>query len=438
MINRKFSRRRFLQTSALAGASLAAVNIPSPAISSDKAPSAKLNLAMIGPNGRGRANLDGIRGENVVALCDVDAGRLDQVAGVAPNAKKFADFRKLLETVKDLDGICVSTPDHTHAPASVMGMRMGLHCYCEKPLTHSVYESRLMQELAAEKKLVTQMGTQIHAEQNYRRAVELVQSGAIGEIRDVHVWCGKGWGMGPDAKRPQDTPPVPEGLDWDLWLGPAQVRPYHPAYHPAGWRRWWAFGNGTMGDMGCHYMDLAFWAMKLKDCLSVESAGPEVNAECAPLYLSAKFEFPQRGQLPPCTVTWYDGDRRPPVIAEKNLNLPGAGVLFIGKDGIIFADYGVTRMFPEEKFADFERPEQSIAPSPGHHQEWIQGIKQNKPEMALCNFAYSGRLTETVLLGSLAYRVGAKLEWDAEKMRFTNNDAANALIAPAYREGWTL
>ncbi|MDO4550540.1 MAG: Gfo/Idh/MocA family oxidoreductase [Planctomycetia bacterium] len=431
-----FSRRDFMKSS-LAAASLAAVNVSVPAFSSDKAPSSKLNIAIIGPNGRGMATVTEMTGENIVAMCDADTKRLDGAMKHAPQAQKFTDFRKLYETVKDLDAVCVCTPDHTHAPASLMGMRMGLHCYCEKPLTHDIRESRVMREVAAEKKLVTQMGTQIHAGENYRRAVEIVRSGALGDIYEAHVWCGKGWGMPEDAKRPTETPPVPETLNWDAWIGPAKMRPYHSCYHPGGWRRWWDFGNGTLGDMGCHYMDLVFWALNLRDCLTVEATGPAVNPECAPLALSVKYEFPARDKMPPCLVTWHDGTLRPPVLAEKNLKLPGAGVLFVGKDGMLFADYTKTQLLPESKFADFKRPEPWIPSSPGHHKEWLQGIRENKPGLALCHFDYSAPLTETILLGSVAYRVGEKLEWDAKNLR-TNNDTANALITPEYREGWTL
>lgn len=435
-MNQKISRRHFIKTSALAGASLAAVNIAMPAYCLDKAPSEKLNIALIGPGGQGGFSLGNILGENVVALCDVDARTLDGVSQRVPGAQTFTDFRRMYETVKDLDAVCVCTPDHTHAPASVMGMRMGIHCYCEKPLTHDVRESRVMQQVAAEKKLVTQMGTQIHSLDNYRRVVELVQSGAVGEIREAHVWCGKGWGMPVEKRRPEETPEVPENLNWDAWVGPAKMRPYHPEYLPGNWRKWWDFGNGTLGDMGCHYMDLAFWALNLKDCLTAEASGPEVNPECAPLDLSATWTFGQRGDLPPCTLTWCDGDYRVPIV--KEMNLPGAGVLFIGSKGVLFGDYGGLQLFPEEKYAGFEHPAAWIPSSPGHHAEWIQGIKENKPELALCRFEYSGRLTETVLLGSLAYRMGAKLDWDAEKMEVTNHAEANAMIRPEYREGWVL
>ena len=430
------TRRHFMKASALAG--LAATNIAMPAYSRDRAPSEKINIALVGPNGQGHFTFSNIQGENVIALCDADSLRLEQVAGMAPEAAKFSDFRKMFETVKDLDAVCVCTPDHTHAPASVMGMRMGLHCYCEKPLTHSVYESRVMQQIAAEKKLVTQMGTQIHAENNYRRVVEMVQAGAVGKIREAHVWCGKGWGMPEDAKRPEDTPACPDTLNWDAWIGPAKMRPYHPAYVPGNWRKWWDFGNGTLGDMGCHYMDLAFWALKLKDCLTVEANGPAVNAECAPLSLGVTYTFPARGDaFPACTVTWHDGDMRAAKL--DGLSLPGAGVLFVGDDDkMLFADYGGYRFFPEDKYRDYQRPEQTIAASPGHHNEWLQGIRENKPELALCNFAYSGRLTEAVLLGTVAYRAGAKLEWNAEKLEVTNNAEANAMIKTEYRDGWTL
>ena len=434
------NRRHFLKSGAIAGAALAAVNVRVPAFCQDAAPSNKLNIAVVGPCNRGAATLSEVLGENVVALCEVDARFMAQASAKAPNAQKFSDYRKMLETVKDLDAICVCTPDHVHAPASVMGMRMGLHCYCEKPLAHEVRECRVMQQVAQEKKLVTQMGTQIHATGNYRRVVEIVQSGAVGPISEVHVWCGKGWGLPADYTLDTKEYDIPDYLDWDSWIGPAKMRPYNPCYHPANWRKWWAFGTGTIGDMACHYMDLPFWALELKDCLTAEAIdGPAVNAEGCPLNLTLKYTFPARGEkYPSCTLTWYDGAKRPPIMAEKGIPERGAGVLFVGRDGILFADYGSWALYPTDKFADFKAPEPWIPASIGHHREWLQAIRDNKPEDCTCKFGYSGRLTETVLLGTVAYRTGKKLDWDANAMRVTNVPEANDLITSEYREGWNL
>lgn len=435
----KMNRRHFLQTSA---ALTAASTVCAPAFCQTASPSSKLNVAVVGPCGRGWASFTEMLTENVVAICDVDRRNLAQCATKTPNAQQFTDFRKLFETVKDLDAVCVCTPDHTHAAPSVMAMKAGIHCYTEKPLAHDVRECRVMEDLAQEKKLCTQMGTQIHAGNNYRRVVELVQSGAVGPIREVHVWCGKGWGQPADFQNPTDTPPIPDWLDWDSWLGPAKFRPYHPSYLPANWRKWWAFGNGTIGDMACHYMDLPFWALELRDCLTAEALdGPALNAEGCPLYLSVQFTFAARSEkFPACTLTWYDGSGCGPneILKANGIPNPGAGVLFVGEKGILFADYGSHKLYPADRYADFKAPEPWIPESIGHHREWLQAIRDDKPENCTCRFGYSGRLTETVLLGTVAYRMGQKLNWDANAVRVTNCDAANDLITTEYRDGWIL
>ncbi|MDO4569500.1 MAG: Gfo/Idh/MocA family oxidoreductase [Planctomycetia bacterium] len=434
---KSISRRHFMKTGA--AVALASTVVARPGLAQSAAPSSKLNIAVIGPANRGAASLAEMLKENVVALCDVDARYLEAAKGKAPSAQLFSDFRQMFEKVKDIDGVCVCTPDHTHAAPSVMAMRAGIHCYCEKPLAHDVRECRVMQQIAEEKKLVTQMGTQIHAGENYRRVVELVQSGVVGPIEEVHVWCGKGWGLPPNATRPTDTPPVPDYLNWDAWIGPAQMRPYHPRYVPAHWRRWWAFGNGTIGDMACHYMDLPFWALELRDCLTAEAIdGPPVNLEGCPLNLTVKYTFPAREKFPACTLYWYDGDKRPAALKQYGVPERGAGVLFVGKEGVMFADYGSHALYPQEKFRDFKRPDKSIPASIGHHNEWLQAIRDNRPEDCTCKFGYSGRLTETVLLGTVAYRTGKELRWDADAMKVTNVPEANDLIAIEYRDGWIL
>ena len=431
-----FSRRDFLKSSAVA-ASLAAVNVAVPAYCQDKAPSSKLNLAIIGVANRASANYHAVLGENIVALCDIDARFLDTAAKSAPKAQTFADYRKLLESVKDLDAVVVSTPDHTHAPASVMAMKMGLHCYCEKPLAHSIYETRLMQTVAEEKNLCTQMGTQIHAEDTYRRVVEIVQSGAIGKVRNVYIWFRNAWGYEPDAQLPTDTPPVPDYVNWDCWLGPAQYRPYNPCYLPRAWRKWWAFGSGTMGDMGTHLLDLAFWALKLKNCKTIKAVdGPKVNPETTPLSLEIEYGFESDGEQPDCTVHWLDGGKCPDILKEKNIPERYKAVLFDGEKGQLVADYDYFALYPEEEFKSYQAPKPWIPKSIGHHNEWLQAIRDNKPENCLCRFSYGGRLTETVLLGTLAYRTGEDLVWDAAALK-TNSAAANAMIEVPYREGWS-
>jgi predicted dehydrogenase len=396
----------------------------------------KLNVAGIGVGGRGAADINGAASENIVALCDVDQKQAAATFQRYPKAKVYRDFRKMLDEMDgQIDAVTVGTPDHTHAPAAAMAMRMGKHCYCEKPLTHNVQESRVLTELAAEHKLATQLGTQIHAGDNYRRVVELVQSGAIGPVRQVEVMFGGGIG-GQD--RPKDTPPVPQHLDWDLWLGPAPFRPYHPTYCPFGWRSWWDFGNGTLGDFGCHYMDLPFWALKLKYPTTVEAEGPvPPHPETAAPVLTIRYEFPARGDLPPVTMTWRNGGgNSPSILQERNVPNWGSAVLFVGEKGMLLANYGKHQLLPEGQFAGFQPPEPTIPRSIGHHQEWVQACKTGEP--TTCQFDYSGPLTEAVLLGNVSYRVQSKLAWDAANLKATNCPAADEFLRREYREGWKL
>lgn len=407
-----------------------------------KSPNEKLNIAAIGIGGRGGDDVNGVSHENLVALCDVDEARAAGAFNAFPKAKRFRDFRKMLDEIHaEIDAVVIGSPDHTHAPAGVMAMRLGKHCYCEKPLTHNVYEARLMATIAAEKKLVTQMGTQIHAEDNYRRVVELVQSGAIGKIAEVHVWLGANFEgpaqptdmSQPDA--PTDTPPVPATLDWDLWLGPAAYRPYNPAYAPFSWRYWWNFANGQLGDFFCHYCDLAFWALDLRHPTTIEAHGP-VHPESSARWTIAKQEYPARGDLPPVTLNWYNGGPYPALVKERNIPQWGSAVLFIGAQGMLISDYGRHQLLPEAQFADFKRPEPSIPKSIGHHREWTEACKTGGP--TTCNFAYSGALTEAALLCNVSLRAGKKLTWDAEKLACPDVPEAAAFIRRTYRDGWSL
>ncbi|MCH5372729.1 MAG: Gfo/Idh/MocA family oxidoreductase, partial [Planctomycetes bacterium] len=295
----RFNRRQALQAAAWATTGVWTWNAGRSR--AQDSPNEKLNIAAIGVGGRGVADVSGVASENLVALCDVDESRAGKMFERFPQARRYRDFRKMLDEVeKDIDAVVIGTPDHTHAPPAAMAMRMGKHVYCEKPLTHAVYETRLLTDLAREKKLTTQLGTQIHAGDNYRRVVELVQAGAIGPIRQVEVTFPGGRG---GMDRPQDTPPVPPGLDWDLWLGPAPYRPYHPCYVPGNWRNWWDFANGTLGDFGCHYMDLPFWALGLRYPTEVAANGPHPHPETTAPVLTVRYEFPARGDLPPVTLT---------------------------------------------------------------------------------------------------------------------------------------
>jgi predicted dehydrogenase len=402
----------------------------------------KLNIAGIGVGGRGAADVNGAASENIVALCDVDEKHAAQTFEQYPEAKRYKDFRKMLDKMHNkIDAVVIGTPDHTHAPAGVMAMKLGKHCYCEKPLTHSLYEARMMAEVAHENKLVTQMGTQIHAEGNYRRAVELVQTGTIGSVREVHVWLGANFSGPPkptdmsQPEAPSNRPAVPETLDWDLWLGPASYRPYHPAYAPFGWRYWWNFANGQLGDFFCHYCDLAFWALKLRHPVTVEAEGP-VHAESAARWTIARQQYPARGELPPVGLTWYSGGGYPAFMKEGKVPQWPNAVLFIGSKGMLIADYGRHQLLPEEKFADFKRPDPFIPDSIGHHREWVEACKTGRP--TTCNFDYSGALTEAALLCNVALRTGRKLTWDAKNLKAVGCPEADVFIRREYRQGWRL
>jgi predicted dehydrogenase len=424
-------RREFLRQTALAGsAALGCGYFTSRAPAESKSPNEKLNIGVIGTANQARFTIGNIRGENVVALCDIDDKYLGAAATEFPGAAKFNDFRKLLER-PDLDAVTVCTPDHTHAPATLMALRLGKHVYCEKPLTHNVYEARLVAETAGKAKTATQMGTQIHASDNYRRVVEIIRSGAIGPVREVHTWAGRSWGGG---DRPKEMPPIPPNLHWDLWLGPAPERPYHSTYLPANWRKWWDFGGGNLADMACHHMDLPFWALELRAPLTVEAEGPAVHPETCPLGLIVRYKFPSRGDAPPVKLAWYDGDKIPPKI--RDLETGGGGNIFVGDRGMLRADYGSYKLYPEADFAGFKPPVASIPNSIGHHAEWLQACKTGSP--TTCNFDYSGALTEAVLLGNVAYRTGKRLEWDAVALKAANCPEADQFLRRAYRKGWEL
>jgi predicted dehydrogenase len=426
------SRRAFLKSAAAVGAGL---YVGRPAVSwASKSPNEKLNVGCVGVGGRGWENVKGVETENIVALCDVDELRAKQAFETFPNASKYADFRKMLDG-ESLDAVVVATTDHLHLPVAVNAMRRGLPVYVEKPLGHNVWEVRLATQIAKEKNLATQMGTQIHAGNNYRRVVEAIQSGAIGPVREVFVFMAKDWGGkngGYDAPLPAE--PVPPTMKWDLWLGPAAERPHNSAYYPAEWRRWWAFGSGTLGDMGCHYMDLVFWALDLDAPTKISTEGPPAHKETAPSGLIVHYDFPSKGDRPAVKMHWMDGNLAPPEI--NGIKVPGAGVLFVGDKGTMFADYTKFRLYPEEKFADWKAPEPWIPDSIGHHAEWIRACKTGDP--TTCHFGYSGPITETVLLGVVSHKLGKPLDWDAANLKVTNAPEAAALIHPEYRSGWEI
>ncbi|HZL89534.1 MAG TPA: Gfo/Idh/MocA family oxidoreductase [Pirellulaceae bacterium] len=431
-MSRTLGRRRFLKISAGVSAALGA-GLPLMCSSRVWGANERLNIGAIGVGGRGAGDLAAVAGENIVALCDVDASALNAAAARFPAAKKYADYRQLLEQ-KDLDAVVVATPDHHHAPATMRALRRGLHVYCEKPLTHTVAEARAIAEMAAKMKVATQMGTQNHEHPGYLRLVELIQSGAIGPVHQVHIITdrpGRIWPQG--ISKPTDKPPVPEHLQWDLWLGPASVRDYHPAYVPFKWRGWWDFGCGAIGDMAIHLMDPAFWALELGGPVKVTSKGPPPHPDCGPIAMETRFEFAARGKLPPVEVFWYEGEARPPEEIAKEL--PMNGSLFIGAKGRIAIQHDqMPKLLPEKEFADFKGPEPYLPKSPGHHEQWIAACKTGSKTGS--HFGYAGPFTEIVLLGNVAYRIGKTVEYDPAQMKITNVSDANALLSKAYRSGW--
>jgi predicted dehydrogenase len=442
MSRRRITRRTFL---AAAGSAIAA-----PAFVRGRNLLDRLNIAIIGSGGRGASNLASVSSENIVALCDVNAKMLDAAGAKHPTAKKFTDFRKVFDKPDAFDAVVVSTCEHTHAFATMLALKHDKHVYCEKPLTHSIWESRQIREEAARhKKIATQMGIQIHASENYRRVVELVQAGAIGPVREAHVWVSRAWGLQSKeaaekykdivfvAERPQEAQPIPEGLDWDLWLGPAPQRPFNSVYFPGPkWYRWWDFGSGTMSDLGSHWNDLPFWALKLRAPLTIEASGPPPHPEIAPASMSATYEYGPRGDMPAVKLTWHQGESKPAI--WKNGGIPnwGDGCLFIGDKGMLLSNYSKHVLLPEKEFADYKRPDPKIPRVTGHHAEWIAACKSGQQPSA--NFEYSGWLTEANHLGNVAYRVGKKLEWDAETLRARNAPEADRIIRRAYRRGWEL
>ena len=463
-------------------------------------PSEKVNLVVVGTGCHGTRHIKSLLANQpdvqIVAICDVNRESSDYrendykdgVAGRDPARRiverhyaereqqggkvqcaSYRDFREMLDKEKDFDAVIVATPDHTHAVVAMAAMKMGKHVYCEKPLAHSVGETRALAEAARAAGIATQMGNQLHATGDLRRQVEVIQSGVLGPVREVHVWCGNtGWhgpwspvtqqrwaafserfAVGPD--RPQETLPVPDELDWDLWLGPAPFRPYHSAYLPFKWRGWWQFGSGTLGDMGCHMLDVPFWGLELDHPVQVEATSTVANSETAPVASLVHYKFPARGELPPVRLTWYDGGLQPPRPEElpAGRELPGFGLLFVGDRGKMLATYNQGfELLPSSLTSQIEgiRPTLPRIDSPAgindnltlsfHHREWLDACKGGP--RAHSHFDYSGPLTETVLLGVIAIKTGRKLHWDAAQMKITNVPEANKYVRREYRQGWSL
>jgi predicted dehydrogenase len=424
------------------------------------APSDKLNIAAVGIGGKGEDNLAMSETENIVALCDVDFGeKTQEVFAKYPAAKQYKDFRVMLDQQADIDAVIIATPDHTHAVIAMAAIRRKKHVFVQKPLTHSVSEARLLTEAAREHGVITQMGNQGRSGEGSRLLCEWVWDGAIGKVREAHAWTNRPvWPQGIEMGRPTETPEIPPGFDWDLWLGPARPRPYHPAYHPATWRGWWDFGTGSLGDMACHIIDPLFWALKLKYPVSVEAniskhwhgffEETEPKYERYPQSSIVRYRFPARSKkLPELDLTWWDGGMMPPRPPElepgRRMGDADGGILLIGEKGKIMAGcYGESpRLIPESKMRKLKRRRQILERIPdgadGHEQDWIRACKGGKP--ACSNFEESGPLSETVLMGNLAVRFpDRELQWNGEAMRVTNDEEANAYVTRTYREGWQL
>jgi predicted dehydrogenase len=392
--------------------------------------SERLNIGVIGVSGRGGEDMNEVASQNIVVLCDIDRNHLEEARKTFPHACLCADYRRVIEH-NDLDAVVIGTPDHMHAIPAVAAMRAGLDVYCEKPLAHSVHEVRVMRETAAAEKRITQMGTQIHAGENYRRVVEIVKSGQLGKVSRVHVWMG---GRPISGKRVTEGTP-PEHVDYDLWLGPAPYRPFHPSHFHFNWRYWFDFANGVLGDFGCHYMDLPHWALDLRAPTTIEATGEHdyQGDNDVPGKLRVEYQYPARGDLPPVHLTWYQGGLLPEGGEAYNM---GSAVLFEGTDGRLIADYGSRKFYFDDKRPDPAAPPKSIPDSIGHHREWIEAIKSRGP--TTCNFDYSGALAEAVLLGNVAYRTGKKLEWDAATAKVTGCPEAAQYLQREYRKGWEL
>ena len=427
MTQPSISRRDVLKHSTLlaAGAFWAARSHPA----FGRSPNEKLNIACIGVGGRGGANVNGLASQNFVAFADVDEARAAGAYKKYPKVKTYRDWRKMLDAHgSKLDAIVISTPDHTHFHPALAAMQLGLHVYLEKPLAHNVWETRVLTDLARKKGLATQLGAQRHAMPNMARVVEIIRSGAIGDVTEVYSWCGGGRGM---PKIPQDRPPVPSTLDYDLWIGPAEYRPYHSSFCPYGWRFWWDYGTGEAGNWGCHILDIPFWALDLKYPLRVDATGPAVDPERTPKSKQVRYTFPARGQQPPVTLHWSHG--KPADLDERKIPTSGANTVFIGSKGILTCDFGQYKLLPESEFADFTPPEPSIPASPGFHNEWIAACRGEGP--ATCYFDYAGPLAETVLLGNVAYRAGG-FDWGPRTLTAKGNEKAQPLLREAYRSGW--
>lgn len=446
------SRRQFVRMAALAASSVGmatAFSAPRPGL---KSPNDKLDVGIIGCGNKGEHDSEGMSGENIIALCDVDETMLAKAAVKWPKARRYHDYRVMIEKEKTLDAVTVTTPDHHHGPAAMLAIKSGLNVYCQKPLTRTISEARALTRAAREYRVVTQMGNQGHCGEGNRRLCEMLWSGAIGPVREVHCWTNKAnWPQG--LTRPQSTDPVPASLDWDLWIGPAPMRPFVDhwpkevrmqrggVYHPFGWRGWWDTGCGALGDMGCHIVDGAYWALKLgaPDTVEVVESSP-INSEMAPVSAVIRYAFPARGDMPPCTLTWHDGGRKPPCPPEllEDEEMEASGTLLLGDKGkIVTGQLGARpHLIPLSRMAAYKQPDPTIPRVQGPYQDFIRACKGGPP--ACSNFDVSGPFTEMVLLGNVALRAGKKIEWDSQNLRAKNCPEADAYIHAQFRKGWAV
>ena len=448
MADKKWTRRAFLAaTTTTATVAWAQIN-DAKVVPGKISPNEKLNIAGIGVGGMGRGDIMSCTGENVVALCDVDWKQAEESFVKIPGAKQFKDYRKMLDAMdKEIDAVTVSTPDHVHAPAAYRAMKMGKHVRVQKPLTHTIAEARLLAKTAKETGVVTQMGNQGHAGDGVRELCEMMWTGAIGEVREAHIWTNRPvWPQG--IRKALRGEEVPDTMDWDLWIGPAPMRPYNRKYAPFKWRGWWDFGCGAIGDMACHIMDPAFWSLKLGDApkYSVEVLMEDrMNDQTGPRRSTIKFTFPARADMPPVDVYWYDGrgnlPERPEGIPEdEQLGEGDNGSFFVGSEAVMTTGCygGDSRILPAERMAAYTKPEATIPriPEGNPYKHWINAIKNGTE--AISDFSYAGPLTEVANMGNVALHAGKKIEFDVASMRITNDEAANACLSKEYRQGWEL
>lgn len=449
---KKITRRNFVKNM---GIGALAINYIPFSVRGSNVPSNKLNIAAVGIGGMGGANLRMLENENIVALCDVDFNYAANTIKRYPNAKLYKDFRVMLEKEKNVDAVLIATPDHTHAVITMAAMQEGKHVYCQKPLTHNIYEARTITEKAKYYGVQTQMGNQGHSWEHIRVLKEWINDGAIGEIKEVHAWTdrpvgGDPWSTFLIKALPTEKVEKPDGMDWDLWIGPARYRDYHPDYHPTKWRSWLDFGTGSLGDMGCHIIDPAFWALDLGAPTSIEATSthwePEIESQTFPRASIVRYNFPANEKRNSIKLTWYDGRLQPPIPEElePGRTIPASGAFIIGEKGVIMhGSHGAdnVRIIPETKMKEYKLPAKTIPRIEGSHEDdWVRACKEGKNGTPACsNFDYGGPLTEMALLGMIAIQVkNQNLIWNAKEMKFENNDAANNLIKTEYRQGWKL